>query len=78
MIELRVQPGAAAAASLTTVKLIATRFPGERRLTIVIPGFDFSGMKPEERRLTLGPEWKYDASPACVSALSEFGEVTVQ
>lgn len=32
---------------------------------------------PDVRRLRLGPEWRYDASPACLAALSEFGEATL-
>lgn len=65
MIELRVQPGAAAAASLTQIKLIATRFPGVEPLRILVG----------ERKIDLGPEWRYDGSSACIAALSEFGEV---
>lgn len=89
MIELRVQAGAAAASSLTQVKLLATRFPGDHELTIVVyarPSVaievdPFSGGQrsvpttPAPRRLTLGEPWRYDASPACLSALAEFGEV---
>jgi hypothetical protein len=63
VIELRMVPGAAAAASLTQVKLIATRFPGEQELTVLVG----------ERRLGLGPDWRYDGSPACMAALNEFG-----
>lgn len=69
MIELRVQPGLDAAAGLMQVKQIAWRFPGVERLTILVPTSD------GERRLDLGPFWTYDGSPACIAALSEFGEV---
>lgn len=106
MIELRVVAGLDAAAGLTQVKLIATRFPGEHELMIVVPtetcrrcgGKRFArgteremetimqvracrcsgAWTPEERRLKLGPEWWYDASPACLAALAEFGVATVR
>ena len=67
MIELRTEPGLDAAASLTAIKLLATRFPGEHELAILCAG----------RRLTLGAVWLYDASPACVAQLAEFGDVRV-
>lgn len=82
MIELHVEPGLEAAAALTQVKLAATRFPGEHELVIVV--HESSGAVagdratgPEVRRLTLGEPWAYDASPACLAALNEFGRAVV-
>lgn len=65
MIVLAVQPGLAAAGGLLQMKLVASRFPGGHGLTVRVG----------DRRLTLGREWGYDASPACLAALSEFGRV---
>lgn len=67
-IVLRVQGGVTAAGALTQIKLAATRFPGEMRLAIEV-------CHGEERitTITLGPEWGYDGSPACLAALGEFG-----
>lgn len=89
MIVLTVQPGVEGAGALTTIKLIATRFPGEHELTILVPMGCCArcGMAegqhpvrcrcavfvPEVRRLALGPAWMYDASLACMAALAEFG-----
>jgi hypothetical protein len=74
VIELRVQAGVAAAAeSLTVIKLIATRFAGDHELRIVVETPTLEG---GERTLRLGPQWMYDGSPACVAALAEFGQVT--
>lgn len=70
VIELKMPGGVDAAASLTQVKLLATRFPGEHELTIML---DTS--RAGTRRLRLGPTWKYDASPGCLAALAEFGEL---
>lgn len=72
MIELRVEAGVAAAESLTVIKLIATRFAGEHELRIVVATPQLEG---GERSLRLGPMWRYDGSPACLAALSEFGQV---
>ena len=67
MIVLRVDDPLRAASSLAQIKLAATRFPGDHELQLLAGG----------RRLTLGPEWRYDASPACLAALSEFGDAEV-
>jgi hypothetical protein len=67
MIELRVQPGLAAARGLAQVKALAWTHEGEHELRILVG----------ERRLNLGPMWRYDASRECVAALEEFGAVTV-
>lgn len=66
MITLTVESGLAAAESLTVIKLIATRFPGDHELTIRLGA----------RALNLGPLWLYDASEPCLAALREFGDVT--
>ncbi len=68
MIVLHVHAGAEAVATLQQVKLAAKRFPGTHRLKLVV-----AMANGEERRVTLGYEWRYDASPACLAALSEFG-----
>lgn len=73
MIELRVAAGAAAASSLTQVKLIATRFPGEHELAVIVSREQPVDDGPGEFVLTLGREWLYDGSPACMAALNEFG-----
>lgn len=65
MIVLEVQPGLAAAAALTEIKMVATRFPGAHVLHL----------KAGPRTLRIGAEWLYDASPACLAALGEFGTV---
>lgn len=64
MIELRVLPDAAAEV-LTQIKLMALRFPGDHDLRLLVAS----------KALVLGPEYRYDASPACLAALSEFGVV---
>lgn len=71
MIELHVDAGVEAAQALTQIKLAALRFPGERALTVVV----HASYRAEPLRMVLGSEWRYDGSPACVSALSEFGRV---
>lgn len=65
MIVLRVVAGVEAARSLTEIKLTALEFPGEHELALAVG----------DRHLCLGPIWQYDASPECLSALSEFGEL---
>ena len=77
MIVLRVIAGHNAAAALATIRLIATRFPGEHRLTIAIRTPDELLRGEKGRRLTLGDPWRYDASEACLAALREFGDVEV-
>lgn len=73
MIELRVEAGLEAAAALTQIKLMATRFPGDHELRVVVRSPRTEG---GERQLRLGPMWTYDGSEACLSALAEFGEVS--
>lgn len=58
--------------TLKQIKLIATRFPGETALEIVTAN---PGAGQSDLRLTLGHRWRYDASPACLAALGEFGTV---
>lgn len=65
MIALVVEPGLAAARSLTRIKSLAWDHPGEHRLRIVVG----------EQRIDLGELWTYDGSPACMAALEEFGQV---
>lgn len=81
MIELHVEPGLEAAAALTQVKLCASRFPGTHELVIVVheptPAPEERASGPEVRRLTLGEPWRYEASPACLAALNEFGRAVV-
>lgn len=67
MILLRVEPGLPAAASLTDVKVLAWRHPGDEPLTILVG----------DRSIELGPEWRYDGSRELVAALEEFGQVEV-
>lgn len=62
-IVLRMPPGQIAAAAIDKIKLTAQRFPGEHALTLFIG--------PTE--LTLGSQWRYDGSAACLVALREFG-----
>ncbi len=69
--------GANAAAALTTVKLIATRHPGEHDLTVHVRTPDELLRGEKGRALLLGPPWRYEASAACLVALREFGDVTV-
>lgn len=65
MILLHVEPGLAAAASLTAIKCLAWDHPGDERLTLRV------GV----RDLCLGPEWTYSGSPECLAALAEYGAV---
>jgi hypothetical protein len=65
VIEMRVEPGAAAASSLADIKIVATTAPGEHRLCLLVG----------DRRLTLGPEFRYSGSRMCVRMLSLFGQV---
>lgn len=53
------------ASSLADLKLMAARFPGQHGLVLRVG----------RRVLTLGAGWGYDASPACLAALGEFGTV---
>jgi len=73
VIVLHVHAGAEATAVLTQVKLAAKRFPGRHRLKLIV-----AMANGEERRVTLGYPWRYDASPACLAALSEFGRAEVE
>lgn len=90
MIELHVLAGTPAAASLDFIKGEALRHPGEHELVIVAatrvcdgcglidrahPSAGCSGFRPRAGRVTLGPQWRYDASPACLAHLAEFGTV---
>jgi hypothetical protein len=73
VIELRVEPGLEAARALLRVKQLAWEHQGAHELHIV-------AAKPEggELRVGLGPEWRYSGTPACLSALAEFGEVALR
>ena len=77
MIRLSMISGANAAAALTTIKLIATRHPGEHDLTVVVRTPDELLRGDKGRALLLGEPWRYSGSEACLSALREFGDVTV-
>jgi hypothetical protein len=68
VIVLHTAAGADAAAALEQIKFAAKRFPGRHRLRLHV-----RMASGEERRVTLGKDWRYDASPACLTALSEFG-----
>lgn len=73
MIILNVRAGLDAAEGLKQIKLLAMRFPGEEELSLVVhPPASVDG---DPRVLTLGEAWRYDDSPACRAALSEFGEI---
>lgn len=61
-----------AVAALQQVKIAAKRFPGRHRLKLIV-----AMANGEERRVTLGYDWRYDASPACLAALSEFGRAAM-
>jgi hypothetical protein len=76
MIELRVCAGAEARV-LDQVKLMALRFPGEHVLKLVVeaPKRSRREWPVATRTLTLGPEWRFDGSPACMAGLGEFGDV---
>lgn len=65
MIELRVPPDLEGTPLITAIALIALRHPGDHELTLLAG----------QRRLTLGPDWRYDGSPVCMAALGEFGAV---
>lgn len=73
MIALHIDAGADAVAVLTQVKLAAKRFPGHHRLKLIV-----AMANGEERHVTLGREWRYDGSPACLAALSEFGRAGME
>lgn len=73
VIALRIVAGHNAAEALTQIKLAASRFPGEHELTLLISTPDDLLSGRVTRRLALGPAWRYDASPACLAALREFG-----
>ncbi len=78
MIRLSMIAGANAAAALTTVKLIATRHPGEHDLTIHTRTPDELLRGEKGRALLLGEPWRYSASEACLASLREFGDVAVE
>jgi hypothetical protein len=65
VIVLLAKPGLPASA-LTDIERVAGQFPGDEPLTILLS---------DNRSLELGPEWRYDASTACLEALSHFGVV---
>jgi hypothetical protein len=73
MIVLQIDGGADAEVVLTQVKFAAKRFPGRHRLKLVV-----AMANGEERRVTFGWDWRYDASPACLAALAEFGRAGVE
>ena len=77
MIVLHMVTGANAAAALTQIKLVATRFPGDHQLQIVARSPDQVIRGEPGRRLTLGDPWRYEPSEACLAALREFGDVEV-
>lgn len=66
MIVLRLSPNARPFDAQTVAQL-AERFPGHEPLQILVG----------ERSLKMGAAWRYDASPACLAALREYGEVEV-
>lgn len=70
MILLRL-PADTPEAVIGQVKLAAKRFPGKHALHLLIP--TGRGL----RRLTLGDDWRYEPSAACLAALSEFGVTKV-
>ncbi len=74
MIVLTVGPEAVAADVLTAVKITAKRFPGRKRLQIIVLSPPGGG---ERRAVRLGWEWRFDGSEACLAALREFGDVAV-
>lgn len=71
VIELRVTPGIGAASSLTAIKLLATEYPGDHQLALIVP------TAGGERRLELGPTWGYSGSVGCLWGLAAFGKVSV-
>jgi hypothetical protein len=77
MIVLSVVSGPATAAALTEIKLAAATFPGEHPLTLVVRTPEQLLRGEKGRRLTLGPEWSYEPSAACLAALGEFGRVEI-
>lgn len=72
MIEVRISAGVEAGA-LDQIKGIATMFPGEHELRLVV-------VRSREvvAMLTLGPEWRCDGGELCVALLAEFGGVRLQ
>jgi hypothetical protein len=68
VIEMRVEPGARAALALLSIKRIAWDHPGEHELRLLV-----ATSRAGDRRLTLGPLWKYAETPECLAALGEFG-----
>jgi hypothetical protein len=64
MIRLDVFADLDAAASLDAVRAVAATYPGDHTLELVTA----SG-----RRLRLGPEWRFDASPGCLGTLAQVG-----
>lgn len=69
MIELTVTPGLGSAQALASIKFLAHDHPGEQELTLVV------WTQAGNRRLGLGPMWRYSGSPDCLAALGEFGDV---
>lgn len=65
MIILRVDRGPDAGWLLSQIKATITRCPGDLDVEV----------RAGNSRLRLGPAWRTDGSPACMAALSEFGEV---
>lgn len=65
MIQLRVQPGMEAARALSAIKAVAWDHPGDEELVLLV----------NDRRLALGPMWRYSGSEACRAALSEYGVI---
>lgn len=65
MIVLRLEPNLRARDVLDSLGQLAERFPGTHHLVVQVGG----------RRLELGDTWLYDASAACLLALTDFGAV---
>lgn len=83
MIELRMPGSLEGQRVIQQVGLIALRFPGEHVLSIAVVASDPRAPAedaldgPVARTLTLGPDWRFDGSPACMAALNEFGEAVL-
>jgi len=65
VIILRVERGPDAGWLLANIKATITRHTGTLDVEV----------RAGNSRLKLGPAWRTDGSPACMAALSEFGEV---
>jgi hypothetical protein len=72
VLHLRIESGLRAALGLSAIKLLAAEHPGEEELVLLIRG------AAGERRLALGPLWRYSGSPECLAALQEYGELVEQ